>query len=169
MFTVKTHIRFTDFTHTQGDVKCLLGSPFLSCAQSLQLCPTLCDPMDSSAPGSPARRILQARILEWVAISFSITLLVSYKYTVIPCNLKKMNRIFTQLILQISTYFFFFSLSLSSFFLSHFSLRVPRVISIMAVLMTLFQFSLDFTSLMLWPPPVQQNCLCKKCICVYIY
>ena len=36
-----------------------------------QLCPTLCDPIDSSPPGSPVPGILQARILEWVAISFS--------------------------------------------------------------------------------------------------
>ena len=48
-------------------------------------------------------------------------LIVSYKYTVIPCNLKKMNRIFTQLILQISTDFFFFSLSVFFFSLSFFS------------------------------------------------
>ena len=40
-------------------------------AKSLQSCPTLCNPMDSSPPGSPVHRILQARILEWVAISFS--------------------------------------------------------------------------------------------------
>ena len=38
---------------------------------SLQLCPTLCDPIDSSPPGSPVPAILQARTLEWVAISFS--------------------------------------------------------------------------------------------------
>ena len=37
----------------------------------LQLCPTLCDPMDGSPPGSPIPGILQARTLEWVAISFS--------------------------------------------------------------------------------------------------
>ena len=37
-----------------------------------QLCPTLCDPMDRSPPGSSVHAILQARILEWVAISFSI-------------------------------------------------------------------------------------------------
>ena len=37
-------------------------------AQSLQSCPTLCDPMDSSLPGSSVRGILQARILEWVAM-----------------------------------------------------------------------------------------------------
>ena len=40
-------------------------------AKSLQSCPTLCDPMDSSPPGSSVHGILQARILEWVAISFS--------------------------------------------------------------------------------------------------
>ena len=39
-------------------------------AKSLQLCPTLCDPMDGSPPGSPVPGILQARTLEWVAISF---------------------------------------------------------------------------------------------------
>ena len=38
---------------------------------SLQLCPTLCDPIDSSPPGSPVPGILQARTLEWVAIAFS--------------------------------------------------------------------------------------------------
>ena len=40
-------------------------------AQSLQSCLTLCDPIDSSPPGSPVAGILQARTLEWVAISFS--------------------------------------------------------------------------------------------------
>ena len=52
--------------------------PLLSCllvqchaAKSLQSCPTLCDPIDSSPPGSPVPGILQARTLEWVAISFS--------------------------------------------------------------------------------------------------
>ena len=40
-------------------------------AKSLQSCPTLCDPIDGSPPGSPVRGILQARILEWVDISFS--------------------------------------------------------------------------------------------------
>ena len=41
-------------------------------AKSLQLCPTLCDPIDDSPPGSPVPGILQARTLEWVAISFSM-------------------------------------------------------------------------------------------------
>ena len=40
-------------------------------AKSLQLCPTLCDPIDRSPPGSPVPGILQARTLKWVAISFS--------------------------------------------------------------------------------------------------
>ena len=46
---------------------------FLQCmhAKSLQSCPTLCDPIDGSPPGSPIPGILQARTLEWVAISFS--------------------------------------------------------------------------------------------------
>ena len=40
-------------------------------AKLLQLCPALCDPMDCSPPGSPVHRILQARILEWVAMPSS--------------------------------------------------------------------------------------------------
>ena len=40
-------------------------------AKSLQSCPTLCDPIDGSPPGSSVPGILQARILEWIAISFS--------------------------------------------------------------------------------------------------
>ena len=39
--------------------------------KSLQSCPTLCDPIDGSPSGSPVPGILQARTLEWVAISFS--------------------------------------------------------------------------------------------------
>ena len=45
--------------------------------KSLQSCPTLCDPIDSSPPGSSVPGILQARILEWVAISFSIACMLS--------------------------------------------------------------------------------------------
>ena len=43
----------------------------VAAAKSLQSCPTLCDPIDSSPPGSPVPGTLQARTLEWVAISFS--------------------------------------------------------------------------------------------------
>ena len=42
-------------------------------AKSLQSCPPLCDPTDGSPPGSPVPGILQARILEWVAIFLSST------------------------------------------------------------------------------------------------
>ena len=44
---------------------------FYTAAKSLQSCPTLCDPIDDSPPGSAVPGILQARTLEWVAISFS--------------------------------------------------------------------------------------------------
>ena len=40
-------------------------------AKSIQSCPTLCDPIDGSPPGSPIPGMLQAKTLEWVAISFS--------------------------------------------------------------------------------------------------
>jgi len=48
-----------------------LSDLFPAAAKSLQSCPNLCDPMDGSPPGSPVPGILQARTLEWVAISFS--------------------------------------------------------------------------------------------------
>ena len=44
---------------------------YAAAAKSLQSCPTLCDPRDGSPPGCPFPGILQARTLEWVAISFS--------------------------------------------------------------------------------------------------
>ena len=47
------------------------GSHAAAAAKSLQSCPTLCNPIDGSPPGSPVPGILQARTLEWVAISFS--------------------------------------------------------------------------------------------------
>ena len=47
----------------------LLATATAATAKSLQSCPTLCDPIDSSPPGSPVPGILQARTLEWVAIS----------------------------------------------------------------------------------------------------
>ena len=56
--------------------KFCIGFPFIglgtaAAAKSLQSCPTLYDPIDGSSPGSPIPGILQARTLEWVAISFS--------------------------------------------------------------------------------------------------
>ena len=47
------------------------SNPAATAAKSLQSCPTLCDPIDGSPPGSPVPGILQARTLQWVAISFS--------------------------------------------------------------------------------------------------
>ena len=47
------------------------ASGLIATVKSLQSCPTLCDPIDGSPPGSPVPAILQARVLEWVAISFS--------------------------------------------------------------------------------------------------
>ena len=49
----------------------LQGLLAAAAAKSLQSCPTLCDPIDGSLPGCPIPGILQARTLEWVAISFS--------------------------------------------------------------------------------------------------
>ena len=49
---------------------CLVAAA-AAAAKLLQSCPTLCNPMDGSPPGSPVPGILQARTLEWVAISFS--------------------------------------------------------------------------------------------------
>ena len=59
-----------------GEVQCRSFYSFedaaaAAAAKSLQSCPTLCNPRDSSPPGSPVPGILQARTLEWVAISFS--------------------------------------------------------------------------------------------------
>ena len=47
------------------------GDQFAATAKLLQSCPTLCDPIDGSPPGSPVPGILQTRTLEWIAISFS--------------------------------------------------------------------------------------------------
>ena len=55
-------------------------------AKSLQLCPTLCDPIDGSPPGSPVPGILQARTLEWVAISLSNPRFIKLKRKDIDVN-----------------------------------------------------------------------------------
>ena len=49
----------------------LIWAAAAAAAKLLQSCPTLCSPIDGSPPGSPIPGILQARTLEWVAISFS--------------------------------------------------------------------------------------------------
>ena len=56
----------------QGEVfKIQVAAAAAAAAKSLQSCLTLCNPIDGSPPGSPVPGILQARTLEWVAISFS--------------------------------------------------------------------------------------------------
>ena len=55
------------------DSLCFSSLAATAATESLQSCPTLCDPIDGSPPGSPAPGILRARTLEWVAISFSNT------------------------------------------------------------------------------------------------
>ena len=60
-------------THTQSTLADDFRMFFdAAAAKSFQSCPTLCNPIDGSPPGSSVHRILQARILEWVSISFSI-------------------------------------------------------------------------------------------------
>ena len=54
-----------------SEASCIRESSRTAAAKSLQSCPTLCDPIDGSPPGSPVPGILKARTLEWVAISFS--------------------------------------------------------------------------------------------------
>ena len=56
---------------SSGSLKMGFPGGAAAVAKSLQSCPTLCDPIDGSPPGSPVPGILQARTLEWVAISFS--------------------------------------------------------------------------------------------------
>ena len=58
------HLRYADDTNLMAESA--------AAAKALQSCPTLCDPIDGSPPGSAIPGILQARTLEWVAISFSI-------------------------------------------------------------------------------------------------
>ena len=66
-------------------------------AKSLQSCPTLCDLRDGSPPGSPIPGILQARTLEWVAISFSNTYAASTHF---PCSLQNRSNCRTVLYLR---------------------------------------------------------------------
>ena len=56
---------------SQPTFKCRVPYDSESESEVAQSCPTLCDPMDCSLPGFSVRRILQARVLEWVAVSFS--------------------------------------------------------------------------------------------------
>ena len=62
---------YLSFTATGPLTQLVLLFPAAAAAKSLQSCPTLCDPIDGSPPGSPVPGILHERTLEWVASSFS--------------------------------------------------------------------------------------------------
>ena len=64
-------LRPRDFPGKSTGVETIIYAAVAAAAKSLQSCPTLCDPIDGNPPGSPVPGILQARTLEWVAISFS--------------------------------------------------------------------------------------------------
>ena len=65
-------MRIAGLNQAQAGIKIAGRNINAAAAKSLQSCPTLCDPIDGSPPGSPVPGILQARTLEWVAIGFSI-------------------------------------------------------------------------------------------------
>ena len=71
--SLKSPVLAGEFFTTRATWEALLMFTFAAAAaaKSLQSCPTLCDPIDGSPPGSPVPGILQARTLEWVAMSFS--------------------------------------------------------------------------------------------------
>ena len=76
MECIKIYTLLGIFMHVETSILCLLQNwkkinIYAAAAKSLQSCPTLCDPIDGSPLGSSVPGILQARILEWVAISFS--------------------------------------------------------------------------------------------------
>ena len=58
-----------EYLHERKQERVNISRTAAAAAKSLQLCLTLCDPIDGSPPGSPIPGILQARTLEWVAIS----------------------------------------------------------------------------------------------------
>ena len=68
---INTCICMTESLHCLPETITTLLISYAAAAKLLQLCPTLCDPIDGSPPGSPVPGILQARALEWIATSFS--------------------------------------------------------------------------------------------------
>ena len=67
----KISLKSYQFTHISKTTHLPAAAAAAAATKSLQLCPTLCSSIDCSPPGSPVLGILQARTLEWVAISFS--------------------------------------------------------------------------------------------------
>ena len=68
LFTILYEVSDSELAD-QNSLKPLFSVRVAAAAKSLQSCPTLCDPIDGSPPGSSVPGILQARTLEWVAIS----------------------------------------------------------------------------------------------------
>ena len=64
-------LKKNNFSNYINIIRIMLHDRNAAATKSLQLCPALCDPIEGSPPGSPVPGILQARTLEWVAISFS--------------------------------------------------------------------------------------------------
>jgi len=62
---------FPEFPELETVIMTTASAAAAAAAKSLQSCPTLCDPIDSSPPGSSVPGILRERTLEWVAMSFS--------------------------------------------------------------------------------------------------
>ena len=71
MYALPVNERECKWTYAQGQLTIANYLTAAAAARSLQSCPTLCDPIDGSPPGSSVPGIFQARIVEWVAISFS--------------------------------------------------------------------------------------------------
>ena len=82
------YLSWVEFLFHQDNILNILKQ-HAAAAKSLQSFPTLCDPIDGSPPGSPVPGILQARTLEWVAISFSKSNIVTINYENLSWNLRK--------------------------------------------------------------------------------
>ena len=80
--------------------------PHAAAAKSLQSCPTLCDPIDGSPPGCPVPGILQARTLEWIAISLNISMDVRLLGSLKVLHLFLQNMIAAVLLCLLSLLFF---------------------------------------------------------------
>ena len=68
---MKLYIKFQNGIPVAMDAQYYIAAA--AAAESLQSCPTLCDPMDCSPPGSSIHGIFRARVLEWGAIAFSVS------------------------------------------------------------------------------------------------
>ena len=88
-------IKERDYLGVAWRITCCSYGIVCLCAKSLQSCPTLWDPMDCSPPGSSVHGILQARILEWVAIPFSRGSSWSRDWNCISCGFCIVGRFFT--------------------------------------------------------------------------